>query len=242
MLADPLEPLVCADQAVFHFAPPPPEGEQDELTARVIAHFTRRGHPQRVVYISTTGVYGDCGGAWVDESWPPRPLTARSRRRLDAEQRLQDWAATSGGELVILRVAGIYGPDRLPLERIRAGQPVIAPEESPWSNRIHADDLVEICLAALERAPAGAIYNVSDGQPSTMTDYFDRIAAAAGLPLPPRIPLAAAAAQLSPAMLSYVQESRRLSNRKLLDELGLTLRYPTLAAGLAAWRATLSPT
>jgi len=239
LLSDPLEPLICADQALFHFAPPPPEGERDELTARVVAHFARRGHPRRIVYISTTGVYGDCAGAWVDETWPTHPRAARSLRRLDAEQRLQDWAATSGGELVILRVAGIYGPDRLPLERIRAGQPTIVPEQAPWSNRIHADDLVEICLAALDRAPAGAIYNVSDGHPSTMTDYFDRISEAAGLPLPPRIPLTDATTQLSPAMLSYVQESRRLSNRKLLDELGIELRYPTLAAGLAAWRATL---
>lgn len=229
----PLAALHCADQLVFHSAPPSSHDDQDHLTARLVSHFLSTGNPRRVVYLSTTGVYGDCHGDWVDETWPVRPQVARAKRRADAEQRLRDWSSASGGELVILRVAGIYAADRLPLERLRSGLPVVAAAEAPWSNRIHADDLVTICLAAMERAPAGAIYNVCDNQPSTMTDYFCQVAAAVGLPAPPQIPLSAAPAHLSPGLLSYMQESRRLRNDKVLTELGVTLRYPTLADGLA---------
>lgn len=228
-----LAALPAAGERLFHFAPPAGDGREDPLTARLVDAFHRQGHPRRLVYISTTGVYGDCGGAWVDESWPLKPLADRSFRRLDAEQRLRAWSDASGGELVILRVAGIYGPDRLPLARIRSGQPLVRLEDAPWSNRIHVDDLVAICLAAMERAPAGAVYNVCDGHPSTMTDYFLTIANRVGLPPPAQIPLAAADGQLSPGMLSYMRESRRLSNRRLLAQLNLTLSYPTLEAGLA---------
>ncbi|MBK5929288.1 SDR family oxidoreductase [Halochromatium salexigens] len=230
---DDLAPLEPAGQQVFHLAPPPNDSDEDPLTAHLIDAFERHGHPRRLVYIGTTGVYGDCGGAWVDEDWQPRPSVGRSRRRWDAEQRLRRWSQASGAELVILRVAGIYACDRLPLARIRSAQPVVRAEEAPWSNRIHAEDLVTICLAAMERAPAGAVYNVCDGQPSTMTDYFCQVADAAGLPRPPQIPLAEADGQLSAGMLSYLKESRRLSNRRLLDELGVSLRFPDLATGLA---------
>ncbi len=231
---DALSALPCTGETIFHLAPPPPTGEEDALSARLVEHFACCGHPRRLVYMSTTGVYGDCAGAWVDETHPTRPDAARSKRRLDAEQRLTRWAAASGVELIILRVAGIYAAERLPLARLRQGLPVVLEAESPWSNRIHADDLVTICCAAMDRAPAGAIYNVSDGHPSTMTDYFNQVATAAGLPLPPQVPLAEAAAHLSAGMLSYMQESRRLDNRKLLTELGVSLRYPTLTEGLAA--------
>jgi nucleoside-diphosphate-sugar epimerase len=233
LAAEDLAPLQPAGQQVFHLAPPPGEGDEDPLTAHLIAGFERHGHPRRLVYIGTTGVYGDCGGAWVDEDWEPNPTASRSLRRWDAEQRLRRWSQTSGSELVILRVAGIYACDRLPLARIRSAQPVIKADEAPWSNRIHAEDLVEVCIAAMERAPADAVYNVCDGQPSTMTDYFCQIADAAGLPRPPEIPLADAEGQVSAGMLSYLKESRRLSNRRLLQELEIELRYPNLAAGLA---------
>jgi nucleoside-diphosphate-sugar epimerase len=225
--------LDFAGRDVFHFAPPPSAGVEDTLTARLIAAFERQGHPRRLVYIGTTGIYGDCEGAWVDETWPARPVADRALRRWDAEQRLREWHDRSGSELVILRVAGIYACDRLPLERIRGGQPIVAVDEAPWSNRIHAQDLVSVCLAAMRQAPDGAVYNVCDGNPSTMSDYFCRVADAAGLPRPPQIPLADAPGQVSAGMLSYLRESRRLSNRKLLDELGITLLFPTLAEGLA---------
>jgi len=219
-------------QRVFHFAPPPGHGTEDLLTRRLLSEFAQQGHPRRLVYIGTTGVYGDCGGAWVDETRLPRPAVDRARRRWDAEQTLRRWSVDSGGELLILRVAGIYGPGRLPLERIRRGLPLVREEESPYSNRIHADDLVRICVAAMERGTDGAVYNVCDGNPSTMTDYFFQVADFAGLPRPPTISLEDAEGRLSPGMMSYMRESRRLSNRKLLDELGVVLQYSTLEAGL----------
>jgi len=229
---DDLSDLPLAGAQVFHLAPPPGEGTQDPLTRRLVDACARAGVPPRVVYISTTGVYGDCAGAWVDESWPARPGVDRAHRRWDAEQTLQRWAAQTGGELVILRVAGIYGPGRLPLERIRQGVPMVRQEDSPFSNRIHVDDLAAACVLAMERGRPGAVYNACDDSPSTMTDYFLAIADAAGLPRPPLIPLAQAAGQVSAAMLSYLAESRRLRNGLLREELGLQLRYPSLAQGL----------
>lgn len=231
---DALDALDSAGEQVFHFAPPPGSGAEDPAMARLLDAFARRGHPRRLVYISTTGVYGDCDGAWVDETWPVRPRAERSLRRWDAEQQLRRWRDETGAELVVLRVAGIYACDRLPLNRIRDGQPVVRMEEAPWSNRIYIDDLVRVCLAAMERAPAGALYNVSDGSPSTMTDYFCRIADAAGLPRPPQIPLAEAPGRVSAGMLSYLRESRRLSNRLMLTELAVQLGFPTLEDGLNA--------
>jgi len=236
LTAEPLDAfgaLGLANERVFHFAPPPGEGDEDLLTARLIEAFSRHGSPRRLVYIGTTGVYGDCAGAWVDERRPPAPAAPRAKRRWDAEQRLRAWSAATGGELVILRVAGIYACDRLPLARIESGQPVVRAEEAPWTNRIHAEDLREGCLAAMARAPSGGLYNVCDGQPSTMSDYFCRVAEAAGLPPPPQIALAEAPGQVSAGMLSYLAESRRLSNRRMLSELGIELRYPELSAGLA---------
>lgn len=223
-----------AGTRLFHMVPPVGQGVEDSHTRRLVASFERAGHPRRVVYISTTGVYGDCGGEWVDETWPTCPTVDRSRRRLDAEESLRRWSAETGGELVILRVSGIYGPDRLPLARLRQGAPMVRPDEAPYSNRIHVDDLVSICIAAMDRADSGAVFNASDSAPSTMTDYFIQIADAAGLPRPPLISMAEAEGQLSAAMMSYMSESRRLSNRKVLEALGLTLRYPSLEEGLAS--------
>jgi nucleoside-diphosphate-sugar epimerase len=229
-----LRHLALAGERVFHLAPPPAKGEVDVHTRRLVAAFGAGGGPRRLVYLSTTGVYGDCGGAWVDETWPPAPGVDRARRRWDAESSLRRWSGETGGELVILRVAGIYGPGRLPLERIRRGLPLVSEAESPFSNRVHVDDLVAACAAAMERGRPGGVYNVCDGNPSTMTDYFFRVADAVGLPRPPVIPLDEAAAELSAGMLSYLRESRRLSNRRMREELGVTPRYPDLAAGLAA--------
>ena len=219
---------------VFHLAPPPGRGTADLHSRRLVESFATAGHPSRLVYVSTTGVYGDCGGAWVDETWPAAPAVDRALRRWDAEQTLRRWSEETGGELVILRVAGIYGPDRLPLERIRRGLPLVREEEAPYSNRIHVTDLVSALEAAMERGEPGAVYNACDGHPTTMTDYFLRVADAAGLPRPPLITLAEAADQLSEGMLSYLGESRRLSNRKLREGLGVVLLYPTLSHGLEA--------
>jgi nucleoside-diphosphate-sugar epimerase len=221
-------------QQVFYFAPPPPRGGQDTRMQRFLDGCGVSGQPARIVYISTTGVYGDCAGEWVDESRPANPQVDRARRRWHAEQLLRGWQEHGGGELVILRVAGIYGPGKLPLARLRRGEPMVAETDAPWTNRIHADDLVEVCLAAMQRGSDGAVYNACDDEPGNMTDYFNRVADLAGLEPPPVISLQQAREQLSPGLLSYLGESRRLSNRRMHDELQVELRYPTLAEGLPA--------
>lgn len=231
---DPLPAFSTTATRVFYLVPPPASGRSDTRFRRFLDACGQRGQPARIVLISTTGVYGDCAGAWVDESWPARPSTDRAHRRWDAERQLHAWRRVSGNEGVILRVAGIYGPGKLPLERLRRGEPVLREADAPWTNRIYIDDLVSTCGAAMTRGRDGEVYNACDGNPSNMTDYFKQVADAAGLPRPPQIDRAQARAVLSPGMLGYLGESRRLSNAKLRDELGVHLRYPTLAAGLAA--------
>lgn len=232
--------LPTHDAVLFHFAPPSPVGQADHRTTHLLAALKTR-MPRRIVYISTSGVYGDCGGAWVDETCPVNPGNDRARRRADAERQLAEFAARHAIPLVILRVPGIYGPGRLPLSRIHRGEPVVCPEEAPWSNRIHADDLAAIALRAGEaEAPAG-IYNVSDDQPSSMTDYLFRLADAAGLPRPPCVSLAEARRTFSPSLLEYLNESRRLENRRMKEMMGVRLRYPTLSEGLAAVKEAGAP-
>lgn len=221
--------LAAADyELVFWFAPPPNAGDGDPRLRAWLAH----NAPARLVYISTSGVYGDCDNRWIDETEPCKPQTPRGRRRVDAEAALADHAERRGTEPVILRVPGIYGPGRLPIERLRAGTPVIDEAESPTTNRIHADDLARAAIAAAERGTPGAAYNVSDGSPTTMTDYFCRCAALLGLPEPPRVSMAEARRTFTPAMLSFLEESKRLLTSKMRDELGVRPRYPDLAAGL----------
>jgi nucleoside-diphosphate-sugar epimerase len=229
-------PLKLQDRELFYFAPPPRQGTEETRVRRLIAGFEQSGHPCRVVYLSTTGVYGDCDGAWVDETRTANPQVDRARRRWSGEQQFRAWSRASGGELVVLRVAGIYGPDKLPLARLQRGEPTVQESEAPYTNRIHIDDLVQVCLAAMARGGNGEVYNVSDGSPGNMTDYFNQVADWAGLPRPPQISLAEAQLQLSAGMLSYLQESRRLDSRKLQRELGVELRYPDLASGLEGCR------
>jgi nucleoside-diphosphate-sugar epimerase len=190
--------------------------------------------PRRIVYISTSAVYGDCRGARITEAQPVNPATARGTRRLHAEQQLQSWAEMHKVQWTILRVPGIYGPGKLPLARLQKGLPVLREVDAPWTNRIHVDDLAAICVAAMASEHANTVYNVSDGHPGNMTDYFFRVADAAGLPRPTEVPLAEAEQVLSPGMLSFLRDSRRMDNRKLLDELKVELQYPDLATGLAA--------
>ncbi|MEZ5541219.1 MAG: SDR family oxidoreductase [Pseudomonadota bacterium] len=226
-------PLFAAgSRDVFYFAPPPGTGATDPRMTRVLAAFAVP--PRRIVYISTSAVYGDCAGAWIDENHPVAPTTARGRRRLDAERQLAAWAGAHGVEWMILRVPGIYGPGKLPLERLRQGLPVLRADQAPYTNRIHADDLAAICIAAMTATRADTVYNVSDGHPSNMTDYFFRVADAAGLPRPPVVDRAQAEAVLSAGMLSFLNDSRRMHNDKLLKELDITLQYPDLDSGLAA--------
>lgn len=224
----PLSPTV-----LYYFAPPPAEGEGDPRLVALLAGLDRQALPEKLVYISTSGVYGDCGGAWVDEDWPVNPRSDRARRRAAAEASLAAWGAESGVAWVILRVPGIYGPGRWPVERIKRGMPVVVEDESPWSNRIHADDLAQACFLAARRGRAGAAYNVSDGHPTTMTDYFNRVADVLGLPRPPAISMAEARQTLGPGILSFLEESKRLDNRRMLKDLGVVLHYPDLDSGLS---------
>ena len=229
-----LHGLRLEDALLYYFAPPPREGIHDTRMAALVSALKPDAKPAGCVLISTTGVYGDHGGAWVDESATLKPGSDRARRRLDAENVLRAWGREHRVAVVVLRVAGIYSPDRLPEARIRSGVPVVHEAECPYTNRIHADDLVEVCVAAVERGKPDEIYNVSDGTPGTMTEYFNAVADALGVPRPPTISMQTAKHQLSPGMLSYLSESRRLDNRKMLEEFGVRLKYPNLTSGLSA--------
>ena len=223
----------CHDGDIFYFAPPPPAGEQDTRMQAFLGGLPGRTGVRRIVYISTSAVYGDCHGAWITESQPLNPTTPRGQRRLDAERQLRDWCRTHAVQWIILRVPGIYGPGKLPLARLRKGTPVLREADAPYTNRIHADDLAAICVAAMHSSIANTVYNVSDGHPGNMTDYFFRVADAAGLPRPPEVSREEAQTVLSAGMLSFLQDSRRMDNSKLLNELGIQLQYPNLDAGLA---------
>jgi nucleoside-diphosphate-sugar epimerase len=219
---------------VFYFAPPPSHGEQDLRMHAFLRAMEVEAPPRRIVYISTSAVYGDCQGAWITESQALNPTTARGQRRLDAEQRLTACCELHNIEWVLLRVPGIYGPGKLPLARLREGTAVLREADSPYTNRIHADDLARICIAAMNSPHANTVYNVSDGQPSNMTDYFFKVADAAGMRRPPTISRFEAAQVLSAGMLSFLNDSRRMSNAKMLDELAVELLYPDLDSGLRA--------
>jgi len=221
-----------AGTRLYYFAPPPDSGDADSR----VRHFTQAlpSPPEKMVLISTTGVYGDCGGQWVDESRPPNPGSERARRRLDAERVMGEYAAAHDIPLVILRVAGIYGPGRLPEKRLREQAPLPAAEDCGFTNRIHVDDLVEVCVRAMAQDGLAGVFNVSDGSPGTMRDYFDRLADALGYARLPVLDRDNMSTALNPRMMTYLGESRRLDNRKLLEATGITLRYPDLQAGLAA--------
>ena len=229
-----LRRLAGLAHAVLHSAPPPDQGDSDPRTRRLLAALRRGSLPRRLVYISTSGVYGDCGGARVTETRKPRPQTGRARRRVAAESQLRRLGATSDCRVSILRAPGIYAADRLPLERLRRGTPVFASGEDSWTNHIHAEDLGRACSAALARGRANRIYNASDDSDLAMGDWFDKLADTFGLPRPPRLSRREAQAVVSPAQLSFMNESRRLDNARLKRELGLRLRYPTVDAGIAA--------
>jgi len=229
-----LTALPTRGAVVFYFAPPPGGGFTDPRMRSFCLSVQPGEEPAKVVYISTSGVYGDSGDELVTEETPPDPKTSRGRRRYDAETVLAAWGKERGVAVVILRVTGIYGPGRLPLQHLTSGQPVLVESEARFTNRIHSDDLARVCMAAAARGEDGDIFNVSDGRPGTMTEYFTVCADALGLPRPRQVTLEEARQVMSPLMLSYVTESRRLDNRKMLEKLGITLRYPTLAEGVRA--------
>ena len=226
--------LPLQDALFYWFAPPPGTGQTDPRMGHLLAAMDAQARPARIVAISTTGVYGDQQGAMVTEDTRPNPQVDRARRRLDMETRLQTWGARHDVPVIILRVGGIYGPGRLPLQRIRDGVPVLKEELAPKTNRIHADDLARVCVATASKPPGSRVYNVSDGQEANMTEYFFTLADFFGLPRPPAVDWPEAERTISPGMLSYLRESRRMDTSRMQQELGVSLQYPSLLAGLRA--------
>lgn len=221
--------------AVVHLAPPPAAGETDPRTAQLLRALGPRP-PRALVYVSTSGVYGDCGGRWVCETRPVAPVTGRAVRRVDAERQLRAWGRDRGVRVSILRAPGIYAADRLPLARIRRGTPALVADEDSYTNHIHADDLARLVWAALFRGRAQRVYHAVDAQPLKMGDWFDSCADTFDLPRPPRIPRTEAEQVLSEALLSFLRESRRLSNARTVRELRMRYRYPASEAMLRELR------
>ena len=227
---------------VLHLVPPPAQGGgenawwRDPRTAALTRALRLRTPPAVLVYGSTSGVYGDCASAFVAESRSVAPATPRAQRRVDAE-RLVRHLGRSGVRVSILRIPGIYAPDRengTPEARLRRGTPVLDAPDDVYTNHIHADDLARACQAALWRGAAQRIYHASDDSDMKMGDYFDMAADLYGLPRPPRVPRSSAQDQLPLALLSFMGESRRLDNTRLHRELRVQLRYPTVREGLQA--------
>jgi nucleoside-diphosphate-sugar epimerase len=223
--------------AVLHLAPPPAQGDTDTRTQALLRALARGGRAQRLVYASTSGVYGDAAGARFDESRTVAPATARARRRVDAEQRVRLHGRATGVRVSVLRIPGIYAGDREgghPRERLARGTPVLVPADDVFTNHIHADDLARACVAALWRGAPQRVYHASDDTEMKMGDYFDLAAELSGLPRPLRVTRDQAAVQLSAMQLSFMGESRRLDNRRLKCELRLRLRHATVREGLQA--------
>ena len=230
--------LPLADTLLFYCMPPPKWDSMDDMR---MAQFVRylscekpEEKPRAIVYLSSTGVYGDCHGAWVTEASLPAPLSPRASRRLAAESRLLGLHDDTGIPITILRVAAIYGPGRIPVEMIREGRPMLNDEEAPFSNHIHVDDLARVCIAAALRCQGWQIYNVSDGHPETMTTYFNRVADLSGLNRPQTVSWTEAQASLPPGMLDFLKESRRIDNLNMLNGLEIELKYPDADSGLRA--------
>jgi nucleoside-diphosphate-sugar epimerase len=226
---------------VVHLAPPPREGHadwwRDPRTTTLLRALRRRAAPAALVYGSTTGVYGDCAGEWVSESRAIAPGTPRAQRRADAQAAVRHFGCATGARASILRIPGIYAPDRAggtPRERLAKGTPVLAAPDDVYTNHIHADDLARAIAAALWRGRPQRIYHASDDSQLKMGDYFDLAADLYGMPRPPRISRHVASDELPLVLLSFMSESRRLSNERLKSELRVALRHPTVMAGLAS--------
>ncbi len=238
-----LDKLAGIAHAVLHLAPPLNHGKRDIRTTNLLVALTKRSTmkriilPQRFIYISTSGVYGNCNGALIDETYPINPRTERSLRRADAEIQTRNWGLRNHVRVSILRVPGIYAADRLPLVRLREGVPMLLPDEDCYTNCIHADDLVRIIFAALRHAKPGRIYHACDDSRLKMGEYFDLIADRIGIPRPPRVARATANEHISVGMLSYMEESRQLMNMRIKNELHVNLRYPTVAEGILTCKA-----
>jgi nucleoside-diphosphate-sugar epimerase len=230
--------LPLAGALLYYCMPPQRSDSMDDLRMAVfvrnIMELPADKRPRAIVYLSTTGVYGDCRGAWVTETSLPAPLSPRASRRLAAENRLRGLHDRAAIPITVLRVAAIYGPGRLPVDAIRAGRPVLNDAEAPFFNRIHVDDLARVCIAASLRCQDWQVYNVSDGHPETITTYFNRVADLSGLRRPRAVSWAEAQANLPPGMLDFLKESRKVDNLNMLNGLDIKLQYPDADSGLRA--------
>ncbi|MCD6186810.1 MAG: NAD-dependent epimerase/dehydratase family protein [Desulfuromusa sp.] len=223
-------------QNLFYFMPPQGGGSSDYRMVNFCRKLAADNCPCKIVYISTSGVYGDCGDELVTEETPVTPMSSRAKRRISAENQLREQADKLGFELIILRVTGIYGPGRLPISQLKKGHEVLRPEDAPGTNRIHSLDLVTICLAAMERGEDGDIFNICDGEESSMSEYFIAVAEMYDLPQPEQLSWVEAEKVMNPLTFSFLKESRRMSNRKMVEKLAIKLQYPTLKKGLHACR------
>lgn len=223
-----------ANSICYYFIPPPGGGTVDTRARNFCSGLADTPPPQKIIYISATSVYRETAGGVVTEESPAEPLSAMGKRRLDAETVFRDYGAVHKVPVVILRVSGIYGPGRLPLMQIRQGQPLLHEAEAGPSNRIHADDLADVCVAAAVKGEDGDIFNVSDGHPSSMTSYFNAVADAIGEPRQPQVSLDQARQVMSPLMFSYVNESKIVDVSLMLQKLEIRLRYPDMREGIKA--------
>ncbi|MBU3604842.1 SDR family oxidoreductase [Polynucleobacter sp. AP-Kaivos-20-H2] len=215
-------------QTVIHLAPPQNGGNRDCRTRNLLRILAQGSNTvRRLIYISTTGVYGDHRGGKVSEATPVNPQSERAQRRVDAERILRLWAPAHGVALTILRVPGIYAADRLPIERLQAQTPALLPEEDAYSNHIHSDDLARLVCAAVYHGKPQRIINACDGGETKMGDYFDEVADAFGLERPVRLPGSELQKIVSPMLWSFMRESRRVTNQRL-PELKTPLRYPSV--------------
>ena len=215
-------------QTVIHLAPPQNGGNRDCRTRNLLRILAQGSNAvRRLIYISTTGVYGDHRGGKVSEATPVNPQSERAQRRVDAERILRLWAPVHGVALTILRVPGIYAADRLPIERLQAQTPALLPEEDAYSNHIHSDDLARLVCAAVYHGKPQRIINACDGGETKMGDYFDEVADAFGLERPARLPGGELQKIVSPMLWSFMRESRRVTNQRL-PELKTPLRYPSV--------------
>jgi nucleoside-diphosphate-sugar epimerase len=232
-----LKRLSGISDAVIHSAPPPAEGQDDPRTTRLLARLQRgKSLPRQLIYISTSGVYGDCGGSRVGETRTVAAKSARAARRVDAERRLRRFGRHLGGlcRVCILRAPGIYAGDRLPLERLQRGLPLMLHAEDSHTNHIHAEDLGRACIAALSHGRSNRVYNINDDSALAMGEWFDLLADRFGLPRSPRLPREEVQRRVPAMQWSFMSESRRLDNTRMKRELRLRLHYPTVAAGIAA--------
>jgi len=234
---DTTDPQIADDlaeaEALLHSIPTDAAG--DPVLARFGAAVAGAPRLRWIGYLSTVGVYGDHGGAWIDETTPPRPASPRARRRVAAEAAWLDLGARAGKAAQVFRLAGIYGPGRNPLKNLADGTAKRIVKPGQVFNRIHVDDIANVLTASIERPCPGAIYNVADDEPAPQQDVVAYAAALAGVPPPPEVPFAEAA--LSPMAVSFWSANRRVRNRRIKDELGVRLRYPTYREGLRALRA-----